>query len=442
MTNKMIIPLVLSLAFLVCCVSGAPGNSHWPTWMGPEKTGVSPDGNPPVKWSETDNIKWKVKLDGDGSNSSPVIWGDKIFFQTAVDTGKEGLAPADSGQGGRGPGGKSPKTIYKFNMVCLDRTSGKTLWEKTVCEVQPHEGHHGDHGFVSFTPATDGKLVWANFGSQGVFCFDLDGNLKWSKDLGKMTIRAGFGEGGSLVLAGDKVIVLHDHEGDSSIAALNKNTGDIVWKKDRDERTSWTTPIVTEAGGKMQVIAAGANKSRSYDAATGDLIWECGGQTDNVIPTPVLAFDRVLCLSGFRGAMLQAIRLDRTGDLTGTDAVAWEVKDATPYVPSPLLYGERLYFFSGIKNILSCYNARTGEPFYTKQELGEMNGVYASPVGAAGRVYCVGRNGVTYVLKNADTLEVLSINKLDDSIDCTPAVVCDELYLKGKQYLYCIAESK
>lgn len=443
--QKAAFSLLLNLILSVSFAWAGSAEPSWPTWRGPAMSGVSPDGNPPTRWSETENIKWKVQLTGDGSNSSPIIWADKVFFQSAVKTDKEGQAaeePAAEGGRRRGPGGAKPKNLYQFNMVCLDRRTGKTLWEKTVREVQPHEGHHGDHGFVSYSPLTDGKLVWANFGSQGVWCFDLDGNIKWSRDLGQMQIRAGFGEGGSLALAGDKIIVLQDHEGQSFIAALNKDTGEVVWKKDRDEKTSWTTPIVTEAAGRMQVIAAGSNRSRSYDAQTGDLIWECGGQTENMIPTPVLGFDRVYCTSGFRGAMLQAIRLDRTGDLTGTDAVAWEAKEATPYVPSPLLYGEKLYFYSGTKAILSCYNARTGAPFYVKQELGEISGVYASPVGADGRVYLAGRNGVTVVIKNADTLEVLAINKLDDGFDCSPAVVGNELYLKGKKNLYCIAETK
>jgi len=164
--------------------------------------------------------------------------------------------------------------------------------------------------------------------------------------------------------------------------------------------------------------------------------------TGNVIPTAVAGFDMVFCTSGFRGSMLQAIKLGRTGDLTGTDAVVWQVKEATPYVPSPLLYGPRIYVLSVNNAILSCYDAKTGKPFYTKQQLPEMKDVYASLVGANENVYCVGRTGVTCVLKNADTFEVVSTNKLDDGIDCTPAIVDNEIILKGKQYMYCIAEKK
>jgi outer membrane protein assembly factor BamB len=486
---------VLMLCSFAAALYAADAQPFWPNWRGPEFTGVAPGSKPPTVWSETQNIKWKVKLTGDGSNSSPIVWKDKIFFQTAVKTDKSAKeAPSVSagidrslpvpsepisqplitaaemapppGQGGqmppppppgmgpppggpqgqrppRGGGGMSMETpthIYKFNLVCMDRNTGNVLWEKTVCEVLPHQGIRPDHGFASFSPVTDGKYVWANFGSRGLYCYDFDGKLIWNKDLVQMKTR--FGEGGSLALAGDAVVVVTDNENESFIWAFNKTTGDILWKKQRDEKTSHATPLVVKVNDRLQIITSATDKIRAYDAKTGDVIWECGGMTQNVIPTPVAGFDMVFCTSGFRGSMLEAIKLGKTGDLTGTDAVAWQVKEATPYVPSPLLYGQRLYLLSVNTPILSCYDAKTGKPFYTKQNLDQIKDIYASLVGAADKVYCVGRNGVTYVLKNADTLEVVSINKLDDGIDCTPAIVDNEIFLKGKQYMYCIAEKK
>ena len=199
---------------------------------------------------------------------------------------------------------------------------------------------------------------------------------------------------------------------------------------------------MVEAQGKMQVIVNGTNQIRSYDPYTGDVIWQCSGQTQNVIPTPVAGFGMVFCASGFRGNKLQAIKLGKTGDLTDSDAVVWQLGKETPYVPSPLLYGKRLYVISGNKGILSCYDAKTGEPHYVSEKLEEMNGIYASPVGAGDKVYLTGRKGVTYVLKNGDDFEVVAVNKLDDDIDCSMAIVGDEIYLKGKKYLYCIAEKK
>ncbi|MBL7153774.1 MAG: PQQ-binding-like beta-propeller repeat protein [Phycisphaerae bacterium] len=423
-------------------VRGDTSDDYWPTWRGPDCMGISPKGNPPLIWSELKNIKWKVKLTGDGSNSSPVIWGNKIFFQTAAKTEvrREPIPIGESGDAK--PEYPPPSNAYKFNVVCLDRESGKLLWQKTVREELPHQGHHTDHGFASFSPVTDGKLVWASFGSHGLYCYDTDGNLKWSKDLGKMDIGNSYGEGGSPALAGDAVIVVMDHEGDSFIAVFEKETGEIIWKKDRDEDTSWATPLPIEVKGRMQVVTSSANFVRSYDLETGQMIWKCKGQAVSVIPSPVAGMGMVFCAGGSRGPSLQAIELGHTGDLTDTDAVKWHVAKVTPYVPSPLLYGNKFYFCYVNEGVISCYNAETGKAHFFKQRLEQIDELYASPVGIAGRVYLVGRNGVTYILKLSEKIEVLAVNKLDDRFDCSPAFVGNEIYLKGKENLYCIASSR
>ncbi len=447
MKNLILCQIIVVIVLFTAGVSEGSDPEYWPTWRGPNMMGIPTEGNPPVKWSESENIKWKVKLTGDGSNSSPIIWKDKIIFQTAVDTNRKGKdAPKNEedskGGGRRGFGGKKPSNIFKFSVVCLDRKTGKLVWEKTVSEIHPHEGHHGDHGFASFSPVTDGKLIWANFGSRGLHCLDMDGNLKWSKELGKMNTVMSFGEGSSPSLAGDAVIVVVDHQGDSYIVAFNKDTGDLIWKKDRDEVTSWATPIPVKVNGKIQVVTSATNLIRSYDVKTGDIIWQCGGQTRNVIPSPVVGFGMIYCTSGFRGSALQAIELGRTGDLSNTDAIKWHTEEATPYVPSPLLYGDKLYVCSVNKGVISCYNAKTGKPYFLKEQLEEINGIYASPAGVAGRIYFVGRNGVTYVVNSSEKFEVLAVNKLDAKFDCSPAFAGNEIYLKGKEYLYCIASLK
>ncbi len=411
--------------------------------------GIASEGNPPLKWGESENIKWKVKLTGDESNSSPVIWGDKIFFQTAIDTQIKDDTPAPAStpqaggggrrEGGRSFGGPAPTTQFKFNLVCLDRKTGKTLWEETVRQVKPHQGHHNDHGFSSFSPVTDGEFVWATYGSRGIYCYDLNGKKIWNKELPLLTTM--FGEGGSPALAGNAIIVVSDQQGESLIFAFDKKTGDLLWKQARDEDTSHATPIPVTVDGKLQVIINATNFIRSYDVQTGEVIWQCSGQTRNVIPTPVVGFGMVFCTSGFRGSALQAIKLGRTGDLTNSDAIAWQVNEATPYVPSPLLYDGRIYVCSVNQEIISCYDAKTGTPHFVKQKMDEIKGIYASLTAADGRIYFVGRNGVSYVLKPSDQYEVLAINTLDDKFDCSPAFVGDEMYLKGKQNLYCIAAS-
>ncbi|MHC5090240.1 MAG: PQQ-binding-like beta-propeller repeat protein [Planctomycetota bacterium] len=456
MKREMVV--AMSLCCLMYCTHSleAKETVFWPTFRGPVNTGVAPDADPPVVWSESENIKWKVALPSKGS-SSPVIWGDRIFFLTAVPTEtaeeEKPAAPPETQSGPDNPPDPSdkqgqrrsrmsqpPKSIHTFDVVCLDRKSGRMLWQKTVKEELPHEGHHRDASFASYSPVTDGQLVWASFGSRGLYCFDVDGTLKWSQDLVKQRTRAGFGEGSSPVIAGEAIVVVADHEDQSYIYAFDKLSGRPLWKKERDEASSWATPIAVDVAGQMQVIANGRNFVRGYDLKTGEVLWKCSGQTENVIPTPVVGFGKVYCASGFRGSALQAIELGRTGDLTGTDAVRWQVNEATPYVPSPILINDKLYFCSNNKAIISCYQAEDGKANFTRQALEGPKGIYASPVGALDRVYFAGRNGVTVVVKVSDTYEVLATNTLDDGFDATPAIVGDEIYLKGNQSLYCIAK--
>jgi outer membrane protein assembly factor BamB len=304
----------------------------------------------------------------------------------------------------------------------------------------PHEGHHRDHGFASHSPVTDGQHIYSWFGSRGLYCYDLKGGLKWQKDFGKIRAANGFGEGNSPALFGNTLVVNWDHEGDDFIAAFDKTTGKELWRNPRDEKTTWTTPLVLQHEGKPQVIVSASQRIRSYDLATGKQIWECGGMTANVIPTPVSDFGMVYAISGFRGNSLLAIKLGRNGDLTDTDAIVWKHGKSTPYVPSPLLYGDKLYFFGGNNAVFSCFDAKTGKALIDAERLEGPSGFYASPVGAGGRVYLAGRNGTSLVLKNSDKLEILATNKLDEKFDASPAVVGKELFLRGHEYLYCLAE--
>lgn len=333
-----------------------------------------------------------------------------------------------------------PTETYQFTLFCIDRKTGKTLWQKVAREEIPHEGHHQDHGFSSHSPTTDGKHVFAYFGSRGLHCYDMAGNHKWSKDLGKMQTKMGFGEGSSPALHNDLVIVNWDHEGDDFIVAFDKATGEEKWRQARDESTSWTTPLVVKHGDQTQVITSATNKIRSYDIASGKLLWECAGMTANAIPTPVYGNGMVYATSGFRGNALLAIRLGKQGDLTGTDSIVWSHDRSTPYVPSPLLVDDRLYIFASNNGILSCFDAKTGNALLNAERIEGLPGVYASPVSADGKVYLVGRNGTTVVLKRSDKLEVLATNKLEEKFDASPALVGNEIFLRGHEYLYCIGE--
>ncbi len=453
-----------SLAFAAATAASPARNENWPEWRGPLQNGVAPEANPPTNWSETNSVKWKVKLPGSGV-ATPIIWDNLVFIQTAIPTGRKveakpaeaseqppavrpeagGEAPKKGPGGGKGQGGfgagPKPMEVYQFAVLCLDRQTGKVLWQKVAREEVPHEGYkQGDGSFASSSGLTDGKHFYAYFGSHGLYGYDLDGKLVWEQDLGKMRIKMGFGEGSSPALYHDTLIVNRDNEDNSCIVALDKNTGKILWKKPREEGTSWSTPLIIERDGKAQAVVTATGKIRSYDVASGEVLWECGGLTRNVIPCPVADASTVYCMSGFQGNALLAIRLGRTGDLTGSDAIAWTHNKSTPYVPSPLLYHGKLYFFAVNNGVLTCLDTKSGAPLFEAQKLEDLAGVYASPLGAARRIYLLGRNGVTVVLKQSGKLEGLATNRLDDKFDASPAAAGKDLFLRGREYLYCLTE--
>jgi len=428
------------LLLLALPASAQDRASHWPQWRGPHSDGLAPDSDPPVEWSETKNIRWKVEIPGSGS-ATPVIWGEKMFLLTAIDTGKKapgGDKVPEPPAAGRGMSIPSPGTFHHYEVICLDRMSGKTIWRKTAVEAMPHEGVHNTHGYASGSPATDGKIVIASFGSRGIFCYDLDGNLKWKKDLGLMKIKVGFGEGISPVLHGGSVVVNWDHEAGSFIVCLDAATGEQKWKETRDEGTTWSTPLVVEHEGVTQVIVNGTKKVRSYDLATGRLIWECGGQTMNAIPTPFAFEGKVYCMSGYKGNAVYAIKLTSTGDVTGSaEQIAWKRTDAGPYVSSPLLQDGLIYLTKERQAILVCVDARTGDVKFGPERLPQMDTLYASLLGAGGKVYISSREGTTVVLKAGPKYEVLATNKLPEPIDASPVAVGKQLYLRGAKNLYC-----
>ena len=420
----------------------------WPQWRGPHATGVAPFADPPVEWSEDRNVKWKVAIPGKGS-SSPIVWGNRVFLTTAIPTGKK-AKPASkeppSSQGDRRHRfrmpGIEPTEVQRFAILAIDRQSGKVLWQRTLREELPHDGTHPTGTWASNSPVTDGERVYAYFGSRGLYCLDWEGNPIWEKDLGDMTIKLGFGEGSSPFLYGDKIVLTWDHEGPSFTIALDKKTGKELWSASREEITSWATPVVVEHAGKAQVVTSATNRVRSYDLATGKLIWETTGMTRNAIPSPVASGGMVFVTSGFRGNALLAIRLDgAAGDITNSKSIAWKLDQDTPYAPSPLLYKDTLYLLKRNSGILSCFNARTGQEYYRQKRLEGIGDVYSSPVGAGGRVYVTGREGTTVILERGPEFKVLSTNKLEDGFDASPAVVDKEIYLRGRRYLYRISEN-
>ena len=294
--------------------------------------------------------------------------------------------------------------------------------------------------WASPSGVADDEQVCAFFGSRGLYCYDHDGQLLWDRDFGDLEIRMEFGEGASPVLYGDTIVINWDHQGQSFITALDKRTGEERWRVDRDEITSWATPLVVEHAGGAQVVTSASNRVRSYDLSTGRTVWESEGVTMNAIPSPVAADGVVYVTSGYRGNRLLAVRLaDASGDISNSNALVWSLDRDTPYVPSPLLHDGILYLVKGNSGILSAFDAKSGERLYGPERLPGIRSVYASPVAVGDHIYVPGREGTTLVIRAGREFEVVARNALDDGFDASPAPAGDELYLRGQNYLYCIA---
>ena len=443
--------LILVMALLGGGSVGSQGSSaHWPQWRGPSFNGVTAQ-SVPVEFGETKNVKWKVAIPGRGF-STPVIWGARIFLTTAIPTGKkqevaESPAGSPGSRGGRpggAGGGAASGEEHRFVVLALDRRTGKTLWERVAKVATPHEGYHRQYGsFASNSPATDGKLVYAPFGSRGVYAYDLNGKLVWERDFGvQMRMRLAFGEGSAPLLYENMLILNYDNEGDSFIVALDKRTGKDLWRVARDEASSWSMPFALTHQGQKQIILSATKRTRAYDPTNGQVLWECGGLGGNVIPTPALQDDLLLVMSGFRDPKLMAIRLGGKGDLTGTSSVVWSTTRGTAYTPSPILLDNKYYTLSD-NGLLSCFNATTGEPHYLQRRLGEPDTFKASPIAANGKLYLASESGVVSVVRMGAEMEILATNRFEDQMFVSSPIVAEgELFLRSRSHLFCVSERK
>jgi len=453
--TALLVCLVLSLTVSWCLMVQAQSAAHWPQWRGPFFNGMA-RGDAPTTWSDTSNIKWKTEIPGRG-HSTPAIWGDRIFLTTAIPTGKPPAAapPSDASQaaasnqsqgGGqqRGQRNSGPLLEHRFELLCLDRKSGKILWQRTAKVATPHEGFHRAYGsFASNSPVTDGKYVYASFGSRGIYAYDFDGKQIWQKDLGvQMKMRLAFGEGSAPLLAGNRLFLVFDHEAESFMVALDKRDGKELWRVARDERSSWSTPLAIDHDGRTEIVVSATNKVRSYDPETGKVLWESAGLGANAIPVPVYQNGMVYVMSGYRDPKLMAIKLGRQGDLTGSDAIAWSHTRGLAYTASPVLYDNKLYVVTD-NGMVTAFNATTGEPFYAQTRLPKAYNLKASPIGANGKLYLATEDGDVVVMKMGEKFEVIATNHLTDQVFiATPVIAAGELFLRGQSTLFCISEKK
>ncbi|MEM8930558.1 MAG: PQQ-binding-like beta-propeller repeat protein [Acidobacteriota bacterium] len=446
----LVLCLVVHLAATPLSADAAPEpidpEHQWAQWRGPAWTGVATHGNPPVEWAEDTNIRFKVPVPGRGL-AAPIVWGDRLILVSAEAASANTDAAALRGAQEKLEKGDWPPAVdpskQAFVVVAYSTEDGRELWRRVASERVPHESHYLDASWASASPATDGEVLIAHFGSNGTHAYTLDGEPLWSKDLGDMTTRNGFGEGSSPLLWNDWLIILWDHEGDSFLVALDKSTGEERWRVARDEPSSWSTPRVVEVGDVPQVVVAATNASRGYALADGRALWHLGGMTVNTIPTPPIVDGVAYFASGYRGTVLQAVDLAKAtalgGDLEGSDAVRWTHDRHTPYVPSMVTTSGHVFFLKHFKNIMSALDATTGEVRWQERLPGITN-VYASPVAAAGRLYVVDKAGNAVVVEASATFRVLAENALDDGFDASPAIVGDTLYLRGRASLYAIAD--
>lgn len=475
---------------------------NWPQFRGPTGAGLVSEQKVPAEWGNDKNIAWKVEIPG-AAWSQPVVWGDKIFVTTAVtenqtkpkagsggfggfgrpgggrpggapqgDTKKAdddddrpaprpGFGPPGSGRPGSGRpggfgapggfggrGGSPPNAVYRWKVLCLDKATGKVLWENLAKEAKPSISIHSTNTYASETPIIDGERLYVYFGMTGLYCYDLDGKQLWSKDLGTFSMMNGWGAGSSPAIDGDRIFIQCDNEQKSFIAAFDKKTGDELWRKSRDERSNWSTPFVWKNKLRTEIVTGGGTRMRSYDPATGKLLWELGGSVSRCSATPV--GDEELLYVGSGGGMggngpLSAVKAGASGDVTPkgsedtSDGVAWTVDRAGPPMASPLLYRGNLYVLDQRGGVLNCYDAQTGKQHY-KKRIDGAKGFTSSPWAADGKVFCLDESGQTFVIEAGSELKVLGTNKLDDMFWSSAAFAGNSLLLRGIDRLYCIKQ--
>ena len=412
----------------------------WHQWRGPLATGVSPTAQPPVRWSESENVRWKVTLPGSG-HSTPIVWKEYLYLTAAIPFGDK-VKPAKD----IAPGAHDNLPViqrHRFVVLAVRRKDGEIAWQTVLREELPHEGGHVTGSLASNSVITDGKRLYVSLGSRGVHALDLTGRIVWQRDFGQMMSRHAHGEGSSAAVHGDKVVVNFDNEGQSFIVALNAKTGETVWKTDRDEPTSWSTPLITKVDGRPQVVVSATKRIRGYDLESGKAIWECSGLSRNVVASPVAADGIVYLSNSYDWQILMAIRMSGArGDISGTEHVLWSVNRYTSYVPSPLLYQGSLYVIGHNQGLMTRLNAKTGKVQEGPFRLKEINNVFASPMAANGRIYICDRDGTTIVLDAGRETVTRAINQLDDRFAASPVAAGRDLYLRGHRYLYCISSGK
>ena len=430
----------LALLF-ISSLTTAGSAANWPQWRGPDGSGISTEKNLPATWTPTTNIKWKAAIPGRG-HSSPIVWGNRIFVTTAVEGDVVPGAKAVTHMAGDKeflhPDSVGANRKHQFKVIALNRETGKIVWESLAWEGTPYDNRHRKSSYAASTPATDGKMVYAFFGTEGLYAYDFNGKLAWKAQLGKLGT-VGMGTGTSPILFNNLVIVQCDEDnGEASfIVALDKKTGKEAWRTPRKIQVSWSTPLLVKTATRSELITSGTETIVSYDPATGKELWQHKGVESNAIPSPVANNDTVFLVAGFPAKIAMAIKLGGSGDLTGSSNVPWKYAKGTAYVPSPILYGDYLYLTTD-RGILTCIDAKTGEVKYEGGRIPIPATFTASPVAFEGKILMTSEDGDTFIVKAGPKHEVLATNSIGEPVYASPAIADGRIFIRGEKNLYCI----
>ena len=439
LSNTAIILIAGLLAFIFTNVTSAKSGANWPQWRGPDGLGISTEKNLPTEWSTSKNIKWKTPIVGRG-HSSPIVWGNRVFLTTAVEgdvvPGAKAATHSIDGKEFRHPDSVGADRKHLFKVIALDRTTGKIVWEQTAFEGTPYDDRHRKSSYAASTPLTDGKHVYAFFGAEGLYAYDMKGKLAWKADLGKLGT-VGMGTGTSPILYENLVIMQCDEENGqaSFIVALDKKTGKQVWKTPRKVQVSWSTPLLVRTSKRAELITVGTESIISYDPATGKELWTHKGVESNAIPSPVANSESVFIVAGFPKKIAMAIPLGGSGDLG--DNVTWKYEKGTAYVPSPILYGDHLYLTTD-RGILTCLDAKTGAVKYEGGRVPIPATFTASPVAFGGNILLTSEDGDTFMVKAGAKHEILGSNSVGEPVYASPAIADGLIFIRGEKNLYCI----
>jgi len=434
-------------AIVLLLANGAGPVLNWPQFRGPGALGVADNPNLPERWSTNENVAWKIATPGRGW-SSPIVWGDRVFLTTVTSEG-----PMEDPKKGLYFGGDRkdiPSAVHRWMVMAYDLKTGRELWRQEAHQGPPLNRLHVKNSYASETPITDGERVYAYFGNVGLVCCDMDGRALWRTNWPAVKTRNGWGSAGSPVLHDGRLFIVNDNDEKSYAVALDAKTGRQLWRVERDEKSNWATPYVWQNKQRTELITCGSRRVRSYDLE-GKLLWELGGMSSIVIPTPFSQFDLLYVTSGYVGDKTRpvfAIKPGASGDISlkpGEESnafVAWSQPAAGPYNPSPLLYGDHFYVLFDF-GFLSCHEARTGRQVYDKQRIRpEGNTAFtASPWAANGKVFALSEEGDTYVFAAGPEYKLVRKNSLDEMCMATPAIAGDRLLIRTLTQLYCFKKA-